>query len=387
MHKAVLIFSLALLAMGLASAQTPGGDHPARLAVVAPKLTSGQRTQWNYLQGLLRKFGESDDRSTRETIARDYLSGSNGLKEILADNLEFWRGRAQMALIVDDSKAGREAATRFLQLAPSEQSTGGLRTRLQQRGWVQDGSQKSSLGGDFTLRALQLPMVYITEGSFVMGSTATTEADRGNEGPATQVTLTKPFWMAKYEISQYHWRTVMGTYPSDTEQGSLPKVGITWTEAMEFCARLTNFERAAGRLPPGYEYSLPTEAQWAYVCRAGTTEDSPGNLDQLAWYEGNSGGRLHPIGEKLPNPWGVCNMQGNASEWCRDYYAERLPGGNQTDPVGPPEGDKRVVRGGNFASTAASCRVTKRGGALPDEPGTLSDKIGFRVALCWAGKP
>lgn len=378
MNKVTLFAMAMLMAVSLRAAENSGRNAPAlKPSSSAVRLSSGQRLQWNYLQGLMRRLNETQDRDTREAIARDFLSGSSGLKELMAQNAEFWRGRAMMALMLDDAKAGREATGMYLRLVPEQESTGGLRTRLQQRGWVADGSQRSRLGGNFDLRALQLPMIYVEAGVFAMGC-ASVQDDLANEGPVTQVTLTKPFWMGKFEITRNQWQIVMGKDLNDLEQGALPMVGVTWDEAMKFCERLTTFERAANRLPEGYEYRLPTEAQWAYACRAGATGDLAEDLDQVAWYADNSDGRLHPTGQKKGNAWGLCNMQGNASEWCLDHYADRLPGGAQTDPTGPVEGSSRVVRGGNFASPAANCRITKRGGIRPEE---VSNKIGLRVVL------
>ncbi|HEY0967238.1 MAG TPA: formylglycine-generating enzyme family protein [Opitutaceae bacterium] len=345
-------------------------------APMAIKLTTAQRSQWTYLQGLLRKFSEATDRGSREVIANEYLTNSRGFREVFPADHEYWLGRARMALFLNEDKAGREAAAMMAKINSPTPVVQVLVAQFRQRGWLKDGSEKSRLGGDFVIQALELQMVYVEPGTFVMGSTFAP-----NEGPLTKVTITHPFWFGKYEITRRHWRTVMGSDFNDGEEPGLPKVGVSWLEAMGFCERLTNFERAAGRIPAGYAFTLPTEAQWEYACRAGSDADMVSDLSDVAWFADNSGGRLHPIGEKTPNAWGIGNMLGNASEWCLDYYADNLPGGEQIDPQGPTSGTLRAVRGGNFGSPAANCRPAKRGRAFAEGKDGATDKVGFRIVL------
>lgn len=379
MSKVIWLTLAVIFSVGVLSADTsPPGETRSKVRAThtgAAKLSTGQRSQWNYLQGLLRRFGETTDQGMREIFARDYLSGSRGFREVFAENPEYWRARARMALELNDEKPGKEAAGKMFKLQQPEDYA--LMSRLRQRGWVPDGSEKARLGGDFVLHVLQLPMIFIEPGSFVMGN-PTVE----NEGPLTQVTLTHPFWIGRHEITRAQWRIVMEADPGDVEQRSVPMVEISWVDVQVYCAKLTAFEQAAGRLPPGYAYSLPTEAQWEYVCRAGTTTDTVEDLDEVAWYANNSSNRLHAVGGKRPNAWGIYNMLGNASEWCLDSYAVRLSGGQQTNPIGSEHGSMMVVRGGNYASIATNCRITKRGGNLQEG---ASDKIGFRVVLTRVG--
>jgi formylglycine-generating enzyme required for sulfatase activity len=146
---------------------------------------------------------------------------------------------------------------------------------------------------------------------------------------------------------------------------------------------LTGKERAAGRLPVGYEYRLPTEAEWEYGCRAGTTTvfsfgDDESKLGEYGWYNSNSSNTTHPVGEKKPNGWGLYDVHGNVFEWCQDWRGD-YPGGSVTDPQGAATGSYRVRRGGYWYSGAGYCRSEYRNDF--DEPGSRSDGVGFRPVL------
>jgi formylglycine-generating enzyme required for sulfatase activity len=223
-----------------------------------------------------------------------------------------------------------------------------------------------------------------------MGSPATEQDRFGNEAPQTVVTLTKGFWMGKYEVTQGEYLAVVGGNPSRfTGDPNRPVEQLSWTDATNYCARLTAQERAAGRLPAGWAYRLPTEAEWEYAARAGTTTrfsygDDPGygQLGGYAWYLSNSGGTTHPVGEKQPNPWGLYDMSGNVWEWCSDWYAT-YPGGSVTDPVGPGSGSFRVLRGGGCYVGGLDCRSANRDDLAPD---FRRYYVGFRAVLA-AGPP
>jgi formylglycine-generating enzyme required for sulfatase activity len=227
--------------------------------------------------------------------------------------------------------------------------------------------------------------VWINPGAFTMGS-PTDEADRkANEGPQTQVTLSQGFWMSKYETTQAEYRLVMGTDPSYGKgDAKLPVETVSWDDATDYCDKLTARERDAGRLPAGYEYRLPTEAEWEYGCRAGTTTrfshgDDSGytQLGDYAWYYANSGNTTHPVGVKKPNAWGLYDMHGNVWEWCGDFYSE-YPGGSTTDPRGPNTGTNRVFRGGGWGANGGACRAAFR---VSSWPGNRGNGIGFRPVL------
>jgi len=246
---------------------------------------------------------------------------------------------------------------------------------------------------------LNLDLVWIAPGSFLMGTPEQSlivkwfylarekltkqpnlEAGFDNERPVTWVTLTQPFWLGRTAVTQGQYQAVMGTKPSDfTAAGrDAPVEQVSWDEAMAFCQKLTEREKAAGRLPAGYAYTLPTEAQREYACRAGTEGPFAGDLDAMAWYGANSGGTTHPVGTKAPNAWGLYDVEGNVFEWCRDWYADKLPGGEVTNPLGLPSGSLRVFRGGSWRDGAAGCRSAFRFGVVP---GVRGLNVGFRLAL------
>ena len=232
-------------------------------------------------------------------------------------------------------------------------------------------------------------LVFIPPGTFRMGS-PTNEVDREPffpqivEGPQTAVTISRGFWMGKYLVTQAEFLAVMGFNPSTILGDMNPVETLTWFNATNYCGKLTQSERAAGRIATNSVYRLPTEAEWEYACRAWTaTRFSYGddlgytNLIQYAWYEVNSGSTSHPVGQKLPNPWGLYDIHGNIAEWCQDWYGA-YPGGIAVDPQGPATGSTRVFRGGLWLRPASYCRSAWRNVATPDFAGGGG---GFRVVL------
>ena len=259
-------------------------------------------------------------------------------------------------------------------------------------------------------------------GTFTMGSPESEEGRCGDEWQHG-VTLTQGFWLAETPVTQGQWKRLMdGETVLDLARKALrddtlyhcfsdgettirdvlgrprdgnpadicgevkddaPVYWVSWTDAVTFCRRLTAAEREAGRLPDGYEYRLPTESEWEYACRAGTTGayGGTGNLDEMGWCKGNSDGRTHPVKQKKPNAWGLYDMHGNVWEWCADWYDD-YPPGSVADPTGPSDGDdgdSRVNRGGSWSDDGMRhCRSAARFG---DEPGYRDDDLGFRPAL------
>ena len=280
-----------------------------------------------------------------------------------------------------------------------------------------------------TVPGLELKLQTIPAGVFTMGSPMDEVGRYDNEEPLTRVTISHAFWLGRYEVTQGQWKALMGTdvieqarrmladdtlYDGKTQRDAMgatkdtdpkklirelgddyPMIFVSWNEAETFCRKLTDRERSAGRLPAGYEYRLPTEAEWEYACRAGTKEatyagkmeikdehNAPG-LDAIARFFSTGGGGkvgLGQVGSKQPNGWGLYDMLGNVDEWCRDWYAHELPGGIVSDPHGPGKGSFRVVRGGSFVSTARQVRAANRDFAGLD-PGLRRGYLGFRVAL------
>ena len=203
------------------------------------------------------------------------------------------------------------------------------------------------------------------------------------------VTLTKPFYLGKYEVTQAQWKAVMGSNPSSFKGDNLPVECISWHDAKEFCKKLN--EIYAGKLPAGYQFDLPTEAQWEYACRAGTTTNySYGDASDASKmnFDGNypfGGGAKDVYREKTvevgslgyKNAFGLYDMHGNVWEWCRDWYGA-YPGGSVTDPVGPSSGSYRVIRGGSWSRYALNCRSASRSSR---DPSYRSSSRGFRLAL------
>jgi formylglycine-generating enzyme required for sulfatase activity len=169
----------------------------------------------------------------------------------------------------------------------------------------------------------------------------------------------------------------MGTDPSTYKGPDRPVEMVSWDDVREFCRKLTDRERAAGRLPSRFVYTLPTEAQWEYACRAGTTGRYAGELDDLGWYKFNSGDQTQPVSRKQPNDWGFYDMHGNVWEWCLDWKGS-YPSGTVTDPTGPESGSGRVKRGGSYDNVAVGCRST---GRFALAPGVRYFDLGFRLAL------
>jgi formylglycine-generating enzyme required for sulfatase activity len=232
-------------------------------------------------------------------------------------------------------------------------------------------------------------LVFIQPGTFVLGS-PTNEVDRfSDESPQTTVTFTKAFWMEKNLVTQQQYQSIVGVNPSNnTNNPALPVEEVSWEDATNYCALRTLQDRTAGKIPYGCYYRLPTEAEWEYACRAGTTTrfnygDDPGytNLASHAWYSANSTNQSHIVGQKPANAWGLYDMHGDVYEWCQDWYGN-YPGGSVTDPQGPATGDYRILRGGSWADPAYFSRSACRIADVQDGGYTI---YGFRVVLAASG--
>ena len=218
-------------------------------------------------------------------------------------------------------------------------------------------------------------------GKFTMGKKGSKSSDA-----AVEVTLTKGFWIGETEITQAQWSKVMESSPwkgkgevKEAEEHAASYVD--YDDAIAFCEKLTKAERAANRLPGDWKYTIPTEAQWEYACRAGTKTmfsygDDPDELLDFGWYRQSIEGEewAHSVGKKKPNKWGLADMHGNVREWCSDWFGEKLPGGK--DPTGSKSGLVRIARGGSWHSFSISCQSSFREFATPD---TKDSETGFRV--------
>jgi formylglycine-generating enzyme required for sulfatase activity len=213
-----------------------------------------------------------------------------------------------------------------------------------------------------------IEFVLLPAGSFTMGSTKG-EAD---EKPAHQVTINYSFYMGKYEVTQAQWQSVMGSNPSNfTDCANCPVERVSWNDAQEFIRKLN-------QMNDGYIYRLPTEAEWEYACRAGTTGDYAGNLSEMAWYSDNSGSKTHAVGGRQPNAWGLFDMHGNVWEWCQDWYHETYYGAPTDGSAWLSGGEQkyRVLRGGSWGADASILRSADR---FYNTPAFRSNYYGFRV--------
>jgi formylglycine-generating enzyme required for sulfatase activity len=234
-------------------------------------------------------------------------------------------------------------------------------------------------------------MVFVPPGAFMMGCPTNEVGYSPKEGPQAAVTISRGFWVGKYLVTQGEYLGLTGSNPSFFNANSgygadltRPVDSVPWFDATNFCSQLTQQEQAAGRIPTDSVYRLPTEAEWEYACRAWTSTrfsygDDPGyvNLTNYAWYYGNSAEMTHPVGQKLPNSWGLYDMHGNLEEWCQDWYGP-YSGGATIDPQGPATGSLRVLRGGYWEDTAVYCRSASRN---QHEPDAQHYHIGFRIVL------
>jgi len=233
---------------------------------------------------------------------------------------------------------------------------------------------------------IKLEMIWLNPGSFMMGSPEN-ELGRSPKEILHEVTLTKGYWLGKYPVTQEQYTAVMSDNPSYFNGDKLPVESVSWQRAIDFCTKLTEMERKSERLPKGYKYTLPTEAQWEYACRAGTSgalnsgkdlknkEKCP-EMEELGWYRSNCLG-THPVGEKQSNAWGFYDMHGNVWEWCLDWFGD-YSSTAMKDPTGPDKGTVRIVRGGGWYSCADSCRSAFRHYFGPSYSSSIR---GFRVAL------
>jgi formylglycine-generating enzyme required for sulfatase activity len=231
--------------------------------------------------------------------------------------------------------------------------------------------EKYSIGVErLEIRSLNGPVIAsmdfcrIPAGTFLMGE----------QGKQHQVTLTKDFYMARYPVTQALWQVIMGNNPSHFKGKNHPVEKVSWGDAQEFITKLNERTREN-------RYRLPTEAEWEYACRSGSSEtycfgDDKKLLGEYAWYSNNSDQKTHAVGEKKPNAWGLYDMHGNVWEWCQDWYKGYSPG-SVIDPVGPSSGSYRVGRGGSWNYDAGYCQSAYR---LSLGPGYRPSNFGLRLA-------
>ena len=236
--------------------------------------------------------------------------------------------------------------------------------------------------------ASNLEMLWVEPGTFTMGS-PTSEAGRSTNEAEHNVTLTKGFYLGKYEVTQAQYEAVMtgntnslSATPSQySGNANRPVEKVSWDDAQIFLTRLNAAEQTAGRLPNGWSYVLPTESEWEYACRAGTTTAYSWGATIAASnanYDASGISQTRDVGQYAANPWGFFDMHGNVWEWTAARYEGAYPTGSVTDPTGPASGSARVYRGGSWSSPGANLRSARRS-SYP--PGSRDNSLGFRVGF------
>jgi formylglycine-generating enzyme required for sulfatase activity len=222
-------------------------------------------------------------------------------------------------------------------------------------------------------KGITMDFVLVRTGTFLMGS----EKGEANERPIHKVVITKPFYLGKYEVTQEQWQSLMANNPSFVEGTKHPVESVSWNDCQEFLARLNAKLKQM-------KATLPTEAQWEYACRAGSTGeycygDGEANLGEYSWCATNSTGTTHPVGGKKPNAWGLYDMHGNVWEWCSDRYADNYYAESPAqDPTGPASGTNHVARSGSWYCVGYRNRSAFRLGFAADHKFT---RRGLRVCL------
>ena len=221
---------------------------------------------------------------------------------------------------------------------------------------------------------ISIDMVKVEAGTFMMGATSEMKDPYSDEKPVHQVTLTNDYYMGKYEVTQALWQAVMGSNPSNFKGDNLPVETVNWNDCQEFISKLNSLT--------GRKFRLPTEAEWEYAARGGKKSrgyqySGSRKISDVAWYEGNSRSKTHPVGTKQANELGIYDMTGNVWEWCSDWYGS-YSSSSQTNPMGSDSGAKRVRRGGSWCYIARICRSSYRYGDAPDCRGLY---LGLRLAL------
>ena len=221
---------------------------------------------------------------------------------------------------------------------------------------------------------ISIDMVRVEAGTFTMGATPEMEDPSSDEKPTHQVTLTNDYYIGKYEVTQALWKAVMGNNPSYSKGNNLPVEWVSWDNCQEFISKLN---RMTGRT-----FRLPTEAEWEYAARGGKKSriyqySGSNNISDVAWYDGNSRNKTHPVGSKQANELGIYDMSGNVREWCQDWYG-KYSSSFQTNPTGANSESDRVSRGGSFIFNAWCCRSSCRSN---DWFGSRGYDLGFRLVL------
>ena len=270
--------------------------------------------------------------------------------------------------IVKKPKKQKPATT---QVAPKKHKSQSKPTK---GGTVKCVATKASYSnGTLTVNGIKYNMVWVDGGTFRMGATSEQGSEISDEKPVHSVTLSG-YYIGKTEVTQALWQAVMGSNPSYFEGDDLPVEQVSWDDCQEFIRKLNSLT--------GQNFRLPTEAEWEFACRGGNNSrgykySGSNYIDNVAWYDGNSGDKTHPVATKSPNELGIYDMSGNVWEWCADWYGD-YSSGRQTNPKGPYDGSSRVGRGGSWIINARGCRSSNRNNGNPTY---RNDGLGLRLAL------
>jgi formylglycine-generating enzyme required for sulfatase activity len=281
------------------------------------------------------------------------------------------RAKAEAEAAAARAKAEAEAAAKAK--AAAEEAARGP-------AWVQPwttsyGQDAQGAWATASLSGVTVKLRWCPPGTFWMGSPESEEGRFDDEGPRHEVQLTRGFWLGETPVTQSLWEAVMGSNPSEFQGAERPVEQVSWEDCQQFLSK-------ANVLQPGLQLRLPTEAEWEYACRAGTTgatwlgSNDAGTLNRIAWYEDNSGAETHPVRQKEGNPWGLYDMLGNVWEWCSDWRDD-YSAGRAVDPAGAATGPERVYRGGSWFHGARYARAAHRSAS---DPGARFDDLGFRLA-------
>ncbi len=366
-----------------AAAAAPSRAAPRQRVELPPEILADK-----YLRQAEQLVQEKDSEGARKAMENLLaLQREHGLEPDPEDHFRYARIWSEAGA----PERAMEAAVRYLQIRGREAEHYEEALDLINRAEAEQARAESGAGGtagaptgSSRLRVGEtvvfdgMEFVGIPPGEFLMGSTSRHASDY--EQPVTRVRISQGYYLGKYEVTQAEWQAVMGNNPSKFSGcGRCPVEKVSWEDVQVFMGRLN--ARSGGE-----RYRLPTEAEWEYAARAGTTTDTYagdvterlGNdpvLNRIAWYEENSGDRTQPVGQKAPNPWGLYDMLGNVFEWVQDWYGP-YPGGAVTDPTGPGSGSDRVYRGSSWADWAMVCRSAYR---FRGSPGYPDHFLGFRL--------
>jgi formylglycine-generating enzyme required for sulfatase activity len=287
--------------------------------------------------------------SSSDLAAQEEIAFWNGVDKSDAESLQLYLkryGTGRYAALAQRYLAKMEPSSASVPAGPP---AGGVATGSE----LKPGAVKTNIQDGLTY-------VWVPLGTFQMGCSPGDGECFDNEKPAHRATITKGFWMGQTEVTQQAYQKVTGRNPSYFKGTTRPVGNVTWDEAQSYCQAV--------------EMRLPTEAEWEYAARAGSTGSRYGELERIAWHIDNSGNQTHEVGVKLANPWGLQDMLGNVSEWVADWYVDRYAVDNTTDPQGPASGTYRTLRG-SWGFGPRSARASYRSG---NAAGNRGDGVGFR---------